>query len=138
MACDGIGRLWSPLDITKPHILRMCAVIDPSQSLVTSESENGSVTRVVNAHEEDFSPIHYIMCDELQESMHTRAYNHQSGHSRINHCIQRVRALIRDTPDLLFRVQPDGSLTLWGVQVRMWLDDQVVNAANKFYLLLSI
>lgn len=118
MARDGIGRFWRPIDSEKPHMLHMCAVIDPSQSLVTadlSSSENGSA-HIREHHSDDFTPIHYIGCDEIGSSIYTQ-FRHHSRNDKLDHRLHRVRDMIHDTPDLLFRIQPDGSLTLWGVQV---------------------
>ncbi|KAI9015822.1 hypothetical protein CLU79DRAFT_707113 [Phycomyces nitens] len=97
----------------------MCAVIDPSQSLVTAESgsmasQDGSVAYL--DHIEDVSPIHYIDCGELQSAISTQPHS-QSKQEKLDQRIKKVRDLIKDTPDLLFRVQSDGSLTFWGVKV---------------------
>lgn len=110
MARDGIGRFWSPVSLDKPHILYMCAVIDSNQSLVTSENDDLE-------NKEDFSPIHYIGCDELLNAIHAQFKSH-SRHDRFDQRLERIRDRVKDTPDLLFRIQADGSLTLWGVQVR--------------------
>ncbi|RCH95795.1 regulator of (H+)-ATPase in vacuolar membrane, partial [Rhizopus azygosporus] len=108
MARDGIGRFWSPVSLDKPHILYMCAVIDSNQSLVTSENDDLE-------NKEDFSPIHYIGCDELLNAIHAQFKSH-SRHDRFDQRLERIRDRVKDTPDLLFRIQADGSLTLWGVQ----------------------
>ncbi|KAI8369423.1 uncharacterized protein BYT42DRAFT_109870 [Radiomyces spectabilis] len=115
MARDGIGRFWSPVDLEQMHKLYLCAVIDPCQSLVTAEpaSEDGSIAHI--DHGEDFSPIHYIGCDELSSSLF-RDFQHHSKHERLDHSLDRMRNMVRDTPDLLFRLQSDGSLIFWGVQ----------------------
>ncbi|KAI8085118.1 RAVE protein 1 C terminal-domain-containing protein [Halteromyces radiatus] len=146
MCRDGVGRFWSPTDINLPHRLYMCAVIDPSQSLVTadssasicSSSHNSMMTTSTSDdystnssnndnnthHMEEFSPIHYIDCDELrnaikvyeirQANAHHR--HHQHHHYSLDQQLEKVKNLIRDTPDLLFRLQPDGSIIFWGVQ----------------------
>ncbi|KAL0097480.1 RAVE protein 1 C terminal-domain-containing protein [Phycomyces blakesleeanus] len=122
MARDGIGRFWSPVDLETPHALYMCAVIDPSQSLVTAESgsmasQDGSVAYL--DHIEDVSPIHYIDCGELQSAISTQPQYQslsQSKQEKLDQRIKKVRDLIKETPDLLFRIQSDGSLTFWGVK----------------------
>ncbi|CEP07241.1 hypothetical protein [Parasitella parasitica] len=120
MARDGIGRFWSPTDLNQPHFLYMCAVIDSNQSLVTSgtedsnhHSQDGNSSDDSDA--DDFSPIHYIGCDELSSAVHARFRSH-SKHERFDQRVERIRDRVRDTPDLLFRIQADGSLTFWGVQ----------------------
>lgn len=120
MARDGIGRFWSPTDLNQPHFLYMCAVIDSNQSLVTSEVKDSNHQRSDdNDNEEidhdDFSPIHYIGCDELASAVHAKFRSH-SKHERFDQRVERIRDRVRDTPDLLFRIQADGSLTFWGVQ----------------------
>ncbi|KAI9258749.1 RAVE protein 1 C terminal-domain-containing protein [Phascolomyces articulosus] len=118
MAKDGIGRFWRPIDLEKPHMLHMSAVIDPNQSLVTEESSTDDI-HSCNKHndddDDDFAPIHYISCDELKSSLYAQLRCH-SRHDKLDHALEKMRDLIRDTPDLLFRIQADGSLTFWGVQ----------------------
>lgn len=109
MAHDGIGRFWSPVSLNKPCVLYMSAVIDSNQSLVTSEDE-------AQEDKEEFSPIHYISCDELLGAINAQFKSH-SKHDRFDQRLERIRDRVRDTPDLLFRIQADGSLTFWGVQV---------------------
>ncbi|KAG1221544.1 hypothetical protein G6F35_005917 [Rhizopus arrhizus] len=108
MAHDGIGRFWSPVCLKKPCVLYMSAVIDSNQSLVTSEDE-------AQEDKEEFSPIHYISCDELLGAINAQFKSH-SKHDRFDQRLERIRDRVRDTPDLLFRIQADGSLTFWGVQ----------------------
>ncbi|KAI8370277.1 hypothetical protein BD560DRAFT_305388, partial [Blakeslea trispora] len=91
----------------------MCAVIDSNQSLVTSEQEQ--TDRDHMNEDSDFSPIHYIGCDELSSAVNIQFRSH-SKHERFDQRVERIRDRVRDTPDLLFRIQADGSLTLWGVQ----------------------
>ncbi|KAK4511806.1 uncharacterized protein ATC70_003805 [Mucor velutinosus] len=125
MARDGIGRFWSPTDVQQPHFLYMCAVIDSNQSLVTSKVEEANhhhhsaqgeeEEEEEEEEQDDFSPIHYIGCDELASAVHARFRSH-SKHERFDQRVDRIRDRVRDTPDLLFRIQADGSLTFWGVQ----------------------
>ncbi|KAI9492527.1 RAVE protein 1 C terminal-domain-containing protein [Zychaea mexicana] len=126
MAKDGIGRFWRPIDLEQPHRLHMSAVIDPNQSLVTEPSSSSSTDDVNQQHhtlcnddddddDNDFTPIHYISCDELKSSLYAQLRCH-SKHDKLDHSLEKMRDLIRDTPDLLFRIQADGSLTFWGVQ----------------------
>lgn len=118
MARDGIGRFWSPIDPKIDRTLHLCAVVDPNQSLVTAESDEDNIPHV--GDDDDFSPIHYIGCDELQSSLYTQLQGHWK-HERLHQSLERMKDLIKDTPDLLFRIQPDGSLTFWGVQVWFFL-----------------
>ncbi|KAI8640796.1 RAVE protein 1 C terminal-domain-containing protein [Parasitella parasitica] len=120
MACDGIGRFWSPTDLDHPQFLYMCAVIDSNQSLVTSLVDDSNhrpqdCSSSDDGETEDFSPIHYIGCDELSSAVHAKFRSH-SKHERFDQRVERIRERVRDTPDLLFRIQADGSLTFWGVQ----------------------
>ncbi|KAG2218969.1 hypothetical protein INT45_008393 [Circinella minor] len=125
MARDGIGRFWRPIDSEKPQLLHMSAVIDSNQSLVTEETSS-STENIHSCHtfhkkeeeeeeDDDFAPIHYISCDELKSSLYAQLRCH-SRHDKLDHALEKMRDLIRDTPDLLFRIQADGSLTFWGVQ----------------------
>lgn len=128
MARDGIGRFWSPTNLEQHQMLYMCAVIDSNQSLVTSEptEESAHASHDIgntimgegneNEENDDFSPIHYIGRDELSNAVHAKFKSH-SKHERFDQRVDRIRDRVKDTPDLLFRIQADGSLTFWGVQV---------------------
>ncbi|KAI9347506.1 hypothetical protein BD770DRAFT_327732 [Pilaira anomala] len=87
----------------------MCAVIDSNQSLVTNDDDK-------EEEDDDYSPIHYIGRDELSNAVHAQFKSH-SKHERFDQRLERIRERVKDTPDLLFRIQSDGSLTFWGVQV---------------------
>lgn len=137
MCRDGVGRFWSPTDVNVPYRLFMCAVIDPSQSLVTSDSSASNcssshhstttTTTSIDDHahkhthhlNDEFSPIHYIGCDELRNAINVYKLRQASSkHPQyLDQQLDKVKDLIRDTPDLLFRLQPDGSIIFWGVQV---------------------
>jgi hypothetical protein len=69
---------------------------------------------------DEFSPIHYIGCDELRNAINVYKLRQTSSkHPQyLDQQLDKVKDLIRDTPDLLFRLQPDGSIIFWGVQVR--------------------
>jgi hypothetical protein len=112
-------------------MLYLCAVIDSNQSLVTSNepddsnsnnnhscSSSGNSMVDYDQISSDFSPIHYIGCDELHSAIYSQFRSH-SKHERFDQRLDRIRDLVRDTPDLLFRIQSDGSLTFWGIQVRL-------------------
>ncbi|ORX48543.1 hypothetical protein DM01DRAFT_1117238 [Hesseltinella vesiculosa] len=129
MSHDGVGRFWSPMDLQQPHQLYLCAVIDPSQSLLTADSSTVSPSSSSDQishqrhqnhdhHQDEFSPIHYIGCDELRAAMHVHHLRQQSAKQSLalDQQLNKVKELIRDTPDLLFRLQPDGSIIFWGVQ----------------------
>ena len=125
MARDGIGRFWSPVDLEQHYMLYMCAVIDSNQSLVTSEPAEETIhashdvsDMLVGEGEgenDGYSPIHYIGCDELANAVQAKFRSH-SKHERLDQRVDRIKDRVKDTPDLLFRIQSDGSLTLWGIQ----------------------
>lgn len=121
MARDGIGRFWSPTNLEHPQQLYMCAVIDSNQSLVTSEVKESAHQLIHPEHagddqtDDDFSPIHYIGCDELSDAVNAK-FRSYSKQNRLDQRVERIKDRIKDTPDLLFRIQSDGSLTFWGVQ----------------------
>ncbi|KAI8064483.1 hypothetical protein BC940DRAFT_221708, partial [Gongronella butleri] len=68
--------------------------------------------------QEEFSPIHYIGCDELRATLHVHQLRQQCAKQSLtlDQQLDKVKDLVRDTPDLLFRLQPDGSIIFWGVQ----------------------
>ncbi|KAI8988976.1 hypothetical protein BDB01DRAFT_719024 [Pilobolus umbonatus] len=97
-------------------MLYLSAVIDSNQSLVTSEPEVN-----MHHHNEDVSLIHYIDSDEMQNAIYAQFKSH-SKHHRLDQRLERLRDRIRDTPDYLFRIESDGSLTFWGIQVSYMSD----------------
>lgn len=151
MARDGIGRFWTPIDLEKPETLYLCAVIDSNQSLVTSEpteevvrashdiadtvmGSDSSKQEEEEEEQEEFSPIHYIGCDELVSAVHAQFKSHSKHQEKFDQRLERIRDRIKDTPDILFRIQADGSLTFWGVQVSLSLMQVVkVNYHSKLF-----
>ncbi|CAO3662730.1 unnamed protein product [Umbelopsis ramanniana] len=112
MCKDGIGRFWSSMDPDTPHNLYMTAVIDPNQSLVTATEDEDFDC---NSKENDaaFFPIHYMNSAELESAIQLCTAD-QGG--QLSSKVRRIRDMIKDTPDMLFKVQKDGSLTIWGIQ----------------------
>ncbi|RUP50038.1 RAVE protein 1 C terminal-domain-containing protein [Jimgerdemannia flammicorona] len=116
MARDGICRLWSSTDPTESHMFYMCAVVDPNQSLVTSQSPED---RSISNHPDFFSPIHCIDSKELTSAVQLAVEIQGEGSKQDQMAelrLRRLKEMIRDTPDLLLQVQRDGSLIIWGIQ----------------------
>lgn len=92
----------------------MTAVIDPDQSLVTATDNEQSISNT--KYQVDlFNPIHYINTYELDRAIQACD---TSGLNKHSNKVRRIRDMIKDTPDMLFKVQQDGSLTIWGIQVK--------------------
>lgn len=120
MARDGIGRLWSSTDPTESHMFYTCAVVDPNQSLVTSQSLEDQSTPNHPNHPNFFSPIHCINNEELTNAIQlaVEIQNECGKHDQMADArLRKLKEVIRDTPDLLLQVQRDGSLIIWGIQV---------------------
>lgn len=106
MARDGVCRIWSPLILHQPASMSMCAVIDPNQWLV---SQQQSTTQY---------PIHaldgmeFVMAVEYAASKTVDRSNDPN-----NIRLRRLKEIVRDTSDLFFQIQSDGSMIIWGVQV---------------------
>ncbi|KAH8550546.1 RAVE protein 1 C terminal-domain-containing protein [Umbelopsis sp. PMI_123] len=112
MCKDGIGRFWSSMDIDAPHNLYMTAVIDPNQSLVTATGDE-DFDYTSEGTDATFFPIHYMNSAELDDAVQLCTVD-QGG--QLGSKVRRIRDMIKDTPDMLFKVQKDGSLTIWGIQ----------------------
>lgn len=121
MSKDGICRVWSPTNSDETHVFYMRALVDPSQNLMTSQPQEhiqnttSTISKLVNY------PIHYISHIGIKNSIQIaiegndkQRYNFQK---EMYSKLLKFRDLIKDTPDLLFQVQDDGSLTIWGIQV---------------------
>jgi len=103
------------MDADTPHNLYMTAVIDPNQSLVTATGDE-EYDGCSQSNDAVFEPIHYMNSEELQSSIQICAADQGS---QISSKVRRIRDMIKDTPDMLFKVQKDGSLIIWGIQVKI-------------------
>ena len=106
MARDGICRIWSPLILLQPESMTICAIIDPNQWLV---SQQQSITQY---------PIHAI--DGMEFAMaveHAASKTNEKTNDANSIRLRKLKELVRDTSDLFFQIQGDGSMVIWGVQV---------------------
>jgi hypothetical protein len=101
------------MDVDAPHNLYMTAVIDPNQSLVTATGDE-DFDYTSEGTDATFFPIHYMNSAELEDAIQLCTVD-QGG--QLGSKVRRIRDMIKDTPDMLFKVQKDGSLTIWGIQV---------------------
>ena len=101
------------MDADTPHNLYMTAVIDPNQSLVTATGEEDDES-CSQLNKSCFYPIYYMNSQELESAIQMCVADQGS---QISSKVRRMRDMIKDTPDMLFKVQKDGSLIIWGVQV---------------------
>ncbi|KAG0233631.1 regulator of (H+)-ATPase in vacuolar membrane [Actinomortierella wolfii] len=105
MAKDGVCRIWSPLLLSQPRTMSICAIIDPNQWLVSQHQSTSQY------------PIHaldgmeFIMAVEYAAS---HAFDRESDIHRIR--LRKLQELAHDTSDLFFQIQADGSMIIWGVQ----------------------
>ncbi|KAG0254498.1 hypothetical protein DFQ27_006812 [Actinomortierella ambigua] len=105
MAKDGVCRIWSPLLLSQPRIMSICAIIDPNQWLVSQQQSASQY------------PIHaldgmeFLMAVEYAES---HAFDRDSDVQGIR--LRKLQELAQDTSDLFFQIQGDGSMIIWGVQ----------------------
>jgi carotenoid cleavage dioxygenase-like enzyme len=88
-------------------------VIDPNQSLVTA-IDSEQLTSNDKSQDDSFYPIHYINTYELDRAIQECD---ATCENKFSNKVRRIRDMIKDTPDMLFKVQQDGSLTIWGIQV---------------------
>ncbi|KAI8350525.1 RAVE protein 1 C terminal-domain-containing protein [Mortierella sp. GBAus27b] len=104
MARDGVCRIWSPLILHQPASMSMCAVIDPNQWLVSQ-------------HQSTQHPIHAL--DGMEFAMaveHAASKTVDRSNDPNSIRLRRLQEIVRDTSDLFFQIQGDGSMIIWGVQ----------------------
>ncbi|KAF9182064.1 regulator of (H+)-ATPase in vacuolar membrane [Haplosporangium sp. Z 11] len=105
MARDGICRIWSPLILDQPESMTIRAIIDPNQWLV---SQQQSITQY---------PIHAL--DGMEFAMaveYAASKNVIKNNDATSIRLRKLKELVRDTSDLFFQIQGDGSMAIWGVQ----------------------
>ncbi|KAF9956234.1 regulator of (H+)-ATPase in vacuolar membrane [Mortierella alpina] len=103
MARDGICRIWSPLILLQPESMSICAIIDPSQWLV---SQQQTTTQY---------PIHALDGMEFAMAVEYAASKTVDKSNDANSIrLRKLKELVRDTSDLFFQIQGDGSMVIWG------------------------
>lgn len=86
--------------------MTISAIIDPNQWLV---SQQQSIAQY---------PIHAI--DGMEFAMaveHAASKTNDKVNDANNIRLRKLKELVRDTSDLFFQIQGDGSMVIWGVQV---------------------
>lgn len=111
MARDGICRIWSPLILQQPASMSMCAIIDPNQWLVSQQQQQSTQY-----------PIHVLDGMEFAMAVEYAASKTVDKNNDANSIrLRRLKEIVRDTADLFFQIQDDGSMIIWGVQVEQQL-----------------
>ncbi|KAF9350624.1 regulator of (H+)-ATPase in vacuolar membrane, partial [Mortierella sp. NVP85] len=106
MARDGICRIWSPLILHQPASMSMCAIIDPNQWLVSQQQQSTAQY-----------PIHALDGMEFAMAVEYAASKTVDKNNDANSIrLRRLQEIVRDTADLFFQIQDDGSMIIWGVQ----------------------
>ncbi|KAF9322115.1 regulator of (H+)-ATPase in vacuolar membrane [Podila horticola] len=106
MARDGICRIWSPLMLLQPESMSICAIIDPNQWLV-SQQQSSNTQYPIHA----LDGMEFAMAVEYAASK-TIDKNNDANSIRL----RKLKELVRDTSDLFFQIQGDGSMIIWGIQ----------------------
>ncbi|KAF9114391.1 regulator of (H+)-ATPase in vacuolar membrane [Mortierella sp. AM989] len=105
MARDGICRIWSPLILLQPESMSICAIIDPNQWLVSQHQTTAQC------------PIHALDGMEFAMAVEYAASKTVDKNNDANSIrLRKLKELVRDTSDLFFQIQSDGSMIIWGVQ----------------------
>ncbi|KAF9963358.1 regulator of (H+)-ATPase in vacuolar membrane [Modicella reniformis] len=86
--------------------MSMCAIIDPNQWLV-SQSQQSTTQYPIHA----LDGMEFAMAVEYAASK-TVDKNNDANSIRL----RRLQEIVRDTSDLFFQIQGDGSMIIWGVQ----------------------
>ncbi|CAG8465420.1 9171_t:CDS:10, partial [Scutellospora calospora] len=118
MCKDGICRIWASTNPDEPQFLYISTVVDPSQSLVTLQ------TLEEETYNEDpnlFTSIHWIDSKEFLSALRSsiETFDGEIDDSNFGKGLRKLRNLANDTPDLLYQVQRDGSMVIWGIRVSL-------------------
>ncbi|KAG0315086.1 regulator of (H+)-ATPase in vacuolar membrane [Linnemannia gamsii] len=105
MARDGICRIWSPLILLQPESMSICAIIDPNQWLVSQQQSMSQ------------NPIHALDGMEFAMAVEHAASKTVDKNNDANSIrLRKLKEIVRDTSDLFFQIQGDGSMVIWGIQ----------------------
>jgi len=128
---DGICRIWAATNPEEPHNLYICTVVDPEQSLVTLPSSEEE--RICHGNPDCFSPIHWIHPREFLISLKLAidSFDSENEPAHIGTGLKKLKDLANDTPDLLYQIQKDGSMVIWGIRVTI-LIKKYLNIIHKF------
>ncbi|CAG8793902.1 1337_t:CDS:2, partial [Dentiscutata erythropus] len=115
MCKDGICRIWASTNPDEPQYLYISTVVDPSQSLVTLQSLEEETN---NEDPNIFTSIHWIDSKEFLNALRSsiEAFDGNIDDSICGNGLRKLRNLANDTPDLLYQVQRDGSMVIWGIR----------------------
>ncbi|CAI2173797.1 12342_t:CDS:10 [Funneliformis geosporum] len=113
---DGICRIWAATNPDEPYNLYICTVVDPEQSLVTFPSSEEE--RMCHGNPDCFSPIHWIHPREFLISLKLAidSFDSEKEQTQIGAGLKKLKDLANDTPDLLYQIQKDGSMVIWGIR----------------------
>ncbi|CAG8530036.1 3694_t:CDS:10 [Cetraspora pellucida] len=120
MCKDGICRIWASTNPDEPQCLYISTVVDPSQSLVTLQSLE---EETCNEGPNLFTSIHWIDSKEFLCALKSsiEAFDGDLDDSICGNGLRKLRNLANDTPDLLYQVQRDGSMVIWGIRVSLFV-----------------
>ncbi|CAG8527835.1 6325_t:CDS:10 [Diversispora eburnea] len=117
MCKDGVCRIWTATNPEEPYNLYISTVVDPSQSLVTLQSSEEE--EICSQDPDCFTPIHWIHPKEFLTSLRIsmEAFNGDENDKAIviGSGLRKLSNLANDTPDLLYQIQRDGSMVIWGI-----------------------
>ncbi|KAG0089757.1 regulator of (H+)-ATPase in vacuolar membrane, partial [Podila epicladia] len=98
------GKLFASM--AKPESMSICAIIDPNQWLV-SQQQSSNTQYPIHA----LDGMEFAMAVEYAASK-TVDKNNDANSIRL----RKLKDLVRDTSDLFFQIQGDGSMIIWGIQ----------------------
>ncbi|KAI9202399.1 RAVE protein 1 C terminal-domain-containing protein [Polychytrium aggregatum] len=146
LSLDNICRLWSQTTQQFPFVFHMAALINP-------RSFPGSNEDLTTA-DEGLSPVHWIHSEAINEALALREMEESKYRKKKNakgttneRRSRRVKEKLKDYPDMLFRIEPTGSMIVWGVQhltskprcipkvlVIMRAEDSLIRSDYEFFL----
>ncbi|KAI9089649.1 RAVE protein 1 C terminal-domain-containing protein [Phlyctochytrium arcticum] len=113
---DNICRLWSPISSTQPFQFHLVAVIDPIDFPLTEDHTKHSSSHICTVHwldsEQIYRAIHFR---DLEEDRFSRKNNRRKPGATLMKS-RKLKEALKEYPDMLFHVQSDGSMVVWGIQ----------------------
>ncbi|TPX65121.1 hypothetical protein SpCBS45565_g05402 [Spizellomyces sp. 'palustris'] len=113
---DNICRLWCPVSETQPYEFHLAVVIDPTDFPLTEDP-----TKSPHPH---ICAVHWLHSEEIQRAIKLREqeekrFTKKNSRRKPGSTLLKSRKLkdaVKDYSEILFHVQSDGAMIVWGVQ----------------------
>lgn len=113
---DNVCRLWSPISATQPIQYHLGAIIDPADFPLTENPSTARKRHICSVHWLNGEEVQRVI--KLRESEEMRFLKKNSRRKPGSTLLKtkKLKEVMKDYPDMLFHVQSDGSMVIWGIQ----------------------